>query len=101
MIDDFVKEIDDLRCENSQLVHKNKKLKEETTIMGNYLELIADLSFDYDGCNSIKSLKKLIDELNRIANLGIECNLREPIYVNRGKKYNILQQEIENGDGNE
>lgn len=65
-----------------------------TIIMEKYLELIADLGYDYDGLNSVESLKGLIDELVRYANLGRVCNTTEPIYENGGKKYNILMEEI-------
>lgn len=65
-----------------------------TIIMEKYLELIADLGYDYDGLNSVESLKALIDELVRYANLGRVCNTTEPIYENGGKKYNILMEEL-------
>ena len=66
-----------------------------TIIMEKYLELIADLGYDYDGLDKAESLKALIDELVRLAKLGRVCNTTEPIYENGGKKYNILLEEIE------
>lgn len=65
-----------------------------TIIMEKYLELIADLGYDYDGCETTGDLVNLIDELVRLANLGRVCNTTEPIYENGGKKYNILMEEI-------
>ena len=36
------------------------------------LQLIADTAFDYDGFNTVKSLKGLVDELRAIALLGLK-----------------------------
>lgn len=65
-------------------------------IMQKYFQMIIDLGFDYDGLNSVESLKGLIDELVRLASLGIVCNTTEPIYENNGVKHNILMEEIKN-----
>lgn len=65
-----------------------------TIIMEKYLELVYDLGYDYDGLDDKASLKMLIDELVRLANLGRVCNITEPIYEKEGKKYNILMEEI-------
>ena len=74
---------------------EHKELKKQVIIMEKYLELITDLAFDYDGCNTTESLKGLIDELDRLACLGRACNVTETIYVNNNKAYNILHQELE------
>ena len=87
--------------EFENLQQQNKQLNEQVIIMEKYLELITDLALDYDGCNTIESLKRLIDELDRLACLGRVCNVTEPIYANENKKYNILHQELEKGDSNE
>lgn len=63
-------------------------------IMEKYLELIIQLGYDYDGLNTVESLKSLIDELVRYAKLGITKNLTEPIYENEKSKYNILGKEL-------
>lgn len=70
-----------------------ENLEQQIVIMEKYFELITDLGYDYDGLNSVESLKGLIDELVRYANLGRVCNTTEPIYENGGKKYNILMEE--------
>ena len=62
--------------------------------MERYLELIIDIGFDYDGCNTVEGLKRLIDELVHLASLGRACNTTEPIYINNGKQYNILHERI-------
>lgn len=63
-------------------------------IMEKYLELIIDLGFDYDGLNTVESLKALIDEIVKYANLGRAYNITEPIFINGKKKFNILGDEI-------
>lgn len=70
----------------------------EIEIMERYFELIIDLGFDYDGSNTVESLKELIDELVCYAKLGRVCNITEPIYSNGEKCYNILHEEIEVND---
>ena len=71
-----------------------KKLNEQLKIMEKYLELIYDLGYDYDGLNKVESLKSLIDEMCKYASLGRAYNITEPIYVNDGKKYNIIMEEL-------
>ena len=64
-------------------------------IMERYLELIYDLGYDCDGCETTGDLMNLIDELVRLASLGRTCNVTEPITEDgKGKKYNILGEEI-------
>lgn len=84
-----------------ELQKENDELQLNIIIMEKYFELISDLGFDYDGSNSIESLKCLIDELCRLSNLGRVCNITETIFVNDNKAYNILQEEILEGDNNE
>ena len=43
------------------------------------LRYIADILYDYDGCNTVESLKELIDEARKEAILGMI----------KGEKYNI------------
>ena len=69
-------------------------MKKQIIIMEKYLELICDLGYDYDGCNTIESLKGLVDELVHFASLGRVCCINEPIYINENKKYNILGVEL-------
>ena len=63
--------------------------------MEKYFELISDLGYDYDGLNTIESLKGLIDELVHYANLGMVRNINAVIYVNDKNYYNILHEPIE------
>jgi hypothetical protein len=63
-------------------------------IMEKYLELIIQLGYDYDGLNTVESLKGLIDEMTRLASLGRARNITEPIFENEKGKYNIIGKEL-------
>ena len=77
-----------------ELKQENKEKDKIIKIMENYLELIIDLGYDYDGLSEDESLKGLINELVRYASLGRAYNTTETIYVNGDKKYNILHEKI-------
>lgn len=71
-----------------------KILQRQIEIMERYFELISDIGYDYDGCNSVESLKALVDELTHLASLGRACNDKEAIYTDgNNKKLNILLEE--------
>ena len=59
--------IEELQQENKQLKEKIKYQKNKIDNKDNWCQLIVDIGFDYDGCNTIESLKGLIDELVRYA----------------------------------
>lgn len=59
--------INELLQENKQLKEKIKYQKNKIDNKDNWCQLIVDIGFDYDGCNTIESLKGLIDELVRYA----------------------------------
>lgn len=44
----------------------------EASTVKECLELICDIGYDYDGCNSVESLKELIDELVDLASQGLK-----------------------------
>lgn len=71
------------------------ELEEKIEIMQKYFQLIIDLGYDCDGCNTIEELKMLIDELVRYARVGKNCDIVETVYINGLKSYNILGEEIE------
>ena len=60
---EFLKYIKNLQQENKQLKEKVKYQKNKIDNKDNWCQLIVDIGFDYDGCNTIESLKGLIDEL--------------------------------------
>lgn len=84
----------------TNLEQKYEYLKRSKDIMEKYLQLIIDLSYDYDGCKSVDGLKGLIDELNTLAIHGRDEHDFIPIYVNNNKTFNILGEELK-GDNNE
>lgn len=76
-----------------------EKQQRELNIKNEYLQLIHDIGFDYDGCNTVDSLKKLIDELIGLVNKAYKCDDKTAMYIGGGKevtkKFNILHEEIE------
>lgn len=79
-----------------------KDLERQIQIMEKYFELICDLGYDYDGCNTVEGLKSLIDELVRLASLGRVANDTEVIYSTledeegNEEVFNILHEKIDN-----
>ena len=74
---------------------KKRELERENKILKGYLELISDLAYDYDGCNTIESLKDLIDELRNYANLALKLDTDFVVlYMNGNKHFNILGEEL-------
>lgn len=41
------------------------------------LYMISDITLDYDGCNTVESLKKLIDEVRDMAHFALKNNDKE------------------------
>lgn len=95
-VDDLMTVIDrfDKVPDYNDLLKENEELKQQIIIMEKYFELIHNISFDYDGYNDVTGLKGVIDELNRLANLGRVCNTTEPIFASEGIKFNILLQKL-------
>lgn len=92
---DYVIAIDLILQELEQTQRSNR-------IKDGYLELIHGISFDYDGCNSVKSLKELIDELDDLAIKALKNDDKSVMYwtavdlkkgIEKGK--NVLFEEIE------
>ena len=70
-------------------------LDEQIKLKNAYCQLIVDLGFDYDGYNSIESLKSLIDELVGYAQKAIDNDDKTAIYVDEdGHEQNILLEDI-------
>ena len=71
-------------------------LERQIKIKDKYCQLIINLGFDYDGFNTVDSLKGLIDELVSYARKAIECDDKEAVYVNgKGERDNILGEPID------
>ena len=70
-------------------------LERQVKIKDEWCQLIIDLGFDYDGCNTVESLKDLIDELVDYARKAIICDDVSVAYVGADdKKSNILFENI-------
>ena len=70
-------------------------LERQVKIKDKWCQLIMDLGFDYDGLNTVESLKGLIDELVDYAHKAIICDDVSAVYVGADdKKSNILFEDI-------
>lgn len=70
-------------------------LERQIKIKDEWCQLIIDLGFDYDGLNTVESLKDLIDELVDYAHKAIICDDVSVVYVGADdKKSNILLEDI-------
>ena len=79
-----------------ELKQKIKELDRQIKIKDAYCNMIYMLGFDYDGFNTVGSLKSLIDELVNYAKKAIK---NDDKYVAGegldGKCFNILDEEVE------
>ena len=67
-----------------------------------YLQMIRDKCVDYDGWKDYKGLKNLVDEVDEYAKLALTNNDTEVCYIGpNGEEYNILDEEIKEGEDNE
>jgi len=73
-----------------------QELERKLKIKDEYLRLIHDKGFDYDGYNTVESLKGLINELVDYADKAYKCDDKSVIFIGGdNRKFNILQKEIE------
>lgn len=78
-----------------KLLKLYNKQERELKIKNEYLRLIYDKGFDYDGYNKAESLKGLIDELVDYANKAYKNDDISVIYTGGcNKQYNILHEEV-------
>lgn len=74
---------------NENKIERTIKIKDE------YLKLIIDLGFDYNGYEKSESLKMLVDELIDLAKKALWNDDKSEVYWGGDdKKYNILREEI-------
>lgn len=72
-----------------------KDLERKIDIKDEYCNLIWCLGVDYDGCNTIGSLKSLIDELVNYAKKAIKNDDKSIMAEGvDGKYFNILHEEV-------
>ncbi len=70
-------------------------LERQIAIKNEYLSLILDLIYDYDGFNTVEGLKGLIDEVGKYAGFALDNNDKVPFYRNtNGDNFNILHERI-------
>lgn len=70
-------------------------LERQIEIKNKYLVLIVDLTYDYDGFNTVEGLKGLIDELRKYASYALYSNDKIPVYRDgNGNDFNILHEKI-------
>lgn len=79
---------------------KTSELERKLKIKNEYLGLICDFGYDYDGCNTVESLKELIDELVDLAKKGLKNDDKSIMYMSADLKtnYNILRERIEDNE---
>lgn len=70
------------------------EIERQIEIKNKYFQMIIDYGFDYDGFNDVSNLKQLIDDIVELSRAGLDCNDKMVVYINRKKKYNILQEEL-------
>lgn len=66
-----------------------------------YLDLIYDISIDYDGCNTVESLKELIDEMVDLTKKAKQCLEQGKIKADKEadlKSWRLAQKQSEQFD---
>lgn len=81
-------------CPTYNLQQENKQLKRDINIMQNYLQLIIDIGYDYDGYNDADNLKAVIDELCKYALYGKKLDDKSIISSSCEQYYNILGEAL-------
>lgn len=78
-----------------RVLRRLEQLERQIEIKNAYLDMIYDVGIDYDGCNTIKSLKELIDEFMKWAKFAMENNDTECMFIGANdKEFNILHEEL-------
>ena len=70
-------------------------LERQIAIKNEYLSLILDLIYDYDGFNTVEGLKGLIDEVGKYVGFALDNDDKEIVYIDgNGDNFNILHERI-------
>ena len=98
--EDLRKSVDMIYEDYQDIGEKFFDLQEESErklrIKDEYLTNLINIGCDYDGCNTVESLKELIDELVDIAKRAFYGDDKTAAYIgSNGKVLNILKEEIE------
>ena len=101
-----IKELEENYIPKSLVRENIKELEKkdrEIQIKNNYLDLIWQIGYDYDGLNKVESLKELIDELVDYAIKAKKNDDKSVMYEgNRGKEIinqNILFEKVDETNG--
>ncbi|MGN1301531.1 MAG: hypothetical protein ACI4U9_03295 [Clostridia bacterium] len=78
------------------------QLKRKVDIKDGYCRLIVDLGADYDGWDTVDSLKSLIDNLVDYAKRAVKNDDKYAVYEGvNDTKYNILCEKLKEEETNE
>lgn len=89
-------DLGDFDCNDiEEIINLIEQQERELKIKNEYLQLIHDIAFDYDGFNTVESLKELIDELVDLVNKAYKNDDKSVIYEGGNNGYNILHELIE------
>lgn len=90
------KQIEESINAHQGLLDLYNKEKKKNKIKDEYLKLICDLGFDYDGYEESESLKELIDELVDLAKKAIKNDDKSVVYTGGdGLEFNILRERLD------
>lgn len=89
-------ECEQLREAIQGLLDLYNKGKRKIKIKDEYCKLLINIGYDYDGCNTVESLKELIDELVDLARKAIKNDDKSIMYMgSKGTDKNILFENVE------
>ena len=90
------KQIEESINAHQGLLDLYNKEKRQNKIKDEYLKLICDIGFDYDGYEKSESLKELIDELVDLAKKAIKNDDKSVVYTGGdGLEFNILRERLD------
>lgn len=90
------KQIEESINAHQGLLDLYNKEKKKNKIKDEYLKLICDLGFDYDGYEESESLKELIDELVDLAKKAIKNDDKSVVYTGGDElEFNILRERLD------
>ena len=78
-----------------KMLKETDMLQRQIDIKNEYLDLIWAIGHDYDGCETTKELKRLIDGLIEYSKKARVNDDTSPIFGAVNRKLNILMEELE------
>lgn len=84
-----------VKCPDGEYAQLPMELERQIAIKNEYLSLILDLIYDYDGFNTVEGLKGLIDEISKYVGYALDGDDKATIYTDgNGVDFNILHERI-------